>query len=206
LIRTANRHFVCSETAEQAIKTPWSKFLIVQKTSEETMSSARVLLAAILAASPTLAAAQPKVQTPVDVTVVNKLAQPVPVVDRSTADPVTGYCQAGLSQLGCTLFTVPTGKRLVVETVSYFLTISAQNQVTRLSFGKKWDDPLSVAPGLFAVNPTLQYTEADFKRYAGSQALRFYIDQGQTLNAQFGSNGGQNYVQEVSFSGYLVDR
>ena len=37
-------------------------------------------------------------------------------------------------------------------------------------------------------------------------ALRFYIDQGQTLNAQFGSSGGQNYLQEVSFSGYLVDR
>ena len=163
-------------------------------------------LTIVFLAIPVVTFAQAKLQPPIDVTVVNRLTQPVPVVDRSTADPVTGYCQAGLSQLGCTLFTVPTGKRLVVETVSYFLTISLQNQVTRLSFGKKWDDPLSVAPGLFAVNPSLQYAEADFKRYAGSQAIRFYIDQGQALNAQFGSNGGQNYLQEVSFSGYLVDR
>ena len=163
-------------------------------------------LAIVLLAIPAVTFAQAKLQPPIDVTVVNKLTQPVPTVDRSSANPVSGYCQAALSQLGCVLYTVPTGKRLVVETVSYFLTVSLQNQVSRLSYGRRYDDPLSVAPGLYAVNPTLQYSDTDIKRYAGSQALRFYVDQGETLNAQFGSTGGQNYLQEVSFSGYLVDR
>src|SRR5215210_3767873 len=155
-------------------------------------------LAIVLLAIPAVTFAQAKLQPPIDVNVVNKLNQPIPTYDRSSADPITGYCQAAVQQLGCTLYTVPSGKRLVVETVSYFLTISLQNQVTRLSFGKKYDDPLSVAPGLYAVNPSLQYTDSEVRRFAGSQALRFYIDQNQTLNAQFGSNGGQNYLQEVS--------
>jgi hypothetical protein len=67
------------------------------------MSSARLLLPVLLAASPLLALAQSKLQPPVDVTVANRLTQPLPVVDRSAADPVTGYCQAGLSQLIATL-------------------------------------------------------------------------------------------------------
>jgi hypothetical protein len=172
------------------------------------MNPLRTLFLAAAFVGPGVAAAQARLQTPVDVTVVNKLAQPVPTVDRSAAQPVTGYCQAAFSQLGCTLYTVPAGKRLVVETVSYFLTVELQNQITRLSYGKRFDEPMAIAPGLYPVNPVLQSTNATLnsKRYAGSQSLRFHVDQGDTLDAQFGSDGGGNYVQQVGFGGYLVDR
>jgi hypothetical protein len=166
----------------------------------------RLLACSAALALPALSVAQ-KLTTPIDVTVVNPITRPVPTVDRSAAQPVTGYCQAGiLNPTRCTLYTVPSGKRLVVETVSYFMTMELNAQPQRLSFGKRYDEPLVIAPGLFPVTPVLLYTDATVRRYAGSQALRFYLDQGEALGAEFYGSGPNNYVQEAAFSGYLVDR
>jgi hypothetical protein len=50
----------------------------------------------------------------------------------------------------------------------------------------------------------LASTSDSARRYAGSQSLKFYLDAGEGLSAYFGSDGGSNFLQEVSFSGYLV--
>lgn len=164
----------------------------------------RLLLPCIALLGPVPALAQ-KLTVPVDVNVVNPATRPVPTMDRSAAQPVTGYCQSALVPGRCTLYTVPAGKRLVVETVAYFMTLDLNAQPKRLSFGRLYDEPRQISPGLFPVAPVLLYTDASVRRYAGSQALRAQFDPGEPFGVEFYGDGN-NYLQEASFSGYLVDR
>jgi hypothetical protein len=119
--------------------------------------------------------------------------------------PVRGYCQAGLTPGTCTLFTVPAGQRLVVETVGYFMTVSSSNIINRLSFGKTYPEAvIAIAPGVYPVAAAQASVDGSARRYSGSQALTFHLEPGEGLSAYFGSDGGSNFLQEVSFSGYLV--
>ena len=78
-----------------------------------------VTAAAVLLVLSSATCAQGRVPTPIDVRVINPSAEAVPVVSARTF--VRGYCEAALTPGTCSLFTVPAGQRLVVETVGYFL-------------------------------------------------------------------------------------
>jgi hypothetical protein len=163
----------------------------------------RGVTAAVLSVIAGAAAAQGRVVTPVEVRVVNPSTEAVPVVHART--PVRGYCQAALNPGTCTLFTVPAGQRLVVETVGYFMTVGPSNIINRLSFGKTYPDTvIAIAPGVYPVAVAQASADSSARRYAGSQALTFHLEPGEGLSAYFGSDGGSNFLQEVSFSGYLV--
>lgn len=132
--------------------------------------------------------------------------------DISTATPVSGFCTASEfdtpGYARCFLYTVPAGKRLVVEMVSYSLAREASLQVTQLLFGKAEtyasnflfnQKVLQVTPQP-AFNPTI-------RAYAGSQAVRLYLEETETLGAiAYFQTGGPVYEQQYGFVGYLVDK
>jgi hypothetical protein len=162
-----------------------------------------VITAAALCALASAAAAQGRITPPVDVRVINPATEPVPVAPART--PVRGYCQAALNPGTCTLFTVPAGQRLIVETVAYFLTVGPSNTINRLSFGKTYSESvIAIAPGVYPVAVAQASATDSARRYAGSQAITFHLEPGEGLSAYFGSDGGANFLQEVSFSGHLV--
>ena len=167
------------------------------------MATKGITVVAILCVMANAAGAQGRVVPPVDVRVVNPSTDAVPVAHART--PVRGYCQAALNPGTCTLFTVPAGQRLVVETVGYFMTVSPANIINRLSFGKTYPEAvIAIAPGVYPVAVALASADSSARRYSGSQALTFHLEPGESLSAHFGSDGGSNFLQEVSFSGYLV--
>jgi hypothetical protein len=148
----------------------------------------------------------------IPVTVINTVA--VRNVDRPEAQPVSGSCDA-LSFVGfsgpakCHLYTVPVGKRLIVETVSYHLVTDAGENITELIFGST--DQLDTIAMVFGSNtfdliPVWIYSDQIKKYYRGSQALRFYVEASQSLAGQITFSGGSNLLQKFSFSGYLVDK
>ena len=143
-------------------------------------------------------------------------------VDRSTLQPVNGYCYSYTSgnfgPLKCTLYSVPAGKRLVVETVSYsgrFHPGKAPNQIV---FGLNNPNlgvvifPAGAAPGTpiysntYSVIPMLAY-EGDYRYFGLAQTLRMYIDESQSFAASAFEDGSNNeQPQYFAFSGYLVDK
>jgi hypothetical protein len=148
----------------------------------------------------------------IPVTVTNTLA--ARNIDRPEAQPVNGSCGA-LSFVGftgpakCHLYTVPVGKRLVVETVSYHLVTDATESITELIFGST-DQPDTIGimfgSNTFDVVPILVYSDQSKKYFRGSQALRFYVEASQSLAGQITYSGGSDLLQRFSFSGYLVDK
>lgn len=133
-------------------------------------------------------------------------------VDRPTLQPVNGACGGFIDNNGvikCLLFTVPAGKRLVVETVSYSATTQAGTPVYQVVFGQ--NDPSAAnlfysSTNTYAVNPAYAYENGGARVYSATQALRIYIDENQSLAAGDSHGGNANYQQLFTFSGYLVDK
>jgi hypothetical protein len=131
-------------------------------------------------------------------------------VDRGTAQPVNGACSASFAAAvgTCILYTVPSGKRLVVETVSYNVSIPPGQSLGSILFGLNTALPYFQlgSPNLYAVS-TNPYFNGATNAYTASQPLRIYLDEGQAFVAGGSVNGGgNNYEQDFSFSGYLVDK
>lgn len=134
-------------------------------------------------------------------------------IDRSSAQPVHGICgesDASSGFLKCTLYTVPAGKRLIVETVSYEAVTAAGSVVTSVLFGQDYKGTSYLNMGfgnVFNIQPTYKYEQDGYRVYGGTQALRMYIDENNTLAAG-GAHGGayRYYGWQLSFSGYLVDK
>jgi len=64
---------------------------------------------------------------------------PGQLVDRAAAQPVNGACSgfsAAFNITKCALYTVPAGKRLVVESISFQAYSDSAQSVVRLLFGK----------------------------------------------------------------------
>lgn len=142
------------------------------------------------------------------------LAQVKPALTRdiSTATPVSGYCTAsefdtpGFAR--CFLHTVPVGKRLVVEMVSYSLAREASLQVTQLLFGKAetYSSNFLFGPRVLQVTPQPVFNPT-LRAYAGSQAVRLYLEENETLGAiAYFQAGGPVYEQQFGFTGFLVDK
>lgn len=135
-------------------------------------------------------------------------------VDRPAAQPVSGKCTGSTftDSFKCTLYTVPMGKRLVVELVSQRLISLPTQAVTLLQFGRNDQALSSFSDGdkVYSVNLGSSVTfNGSFSTHFGSTSLRFYLDEGDQLagSAVFSSYfGSAAQVQTFAFSGYLVDK
>ena len=132
-------------------------------------------------------------------------------VDRPTAQPVNGACTTaadGFGSIKCALYSVPAGKRLVVETVSYKMTTASGTAVYFVTFGQDAgfaNLPFGY-PNIYNLTPVFTYEFASGRTYTGAQALQMYIDENQTFAAGGARGGTVNYVNTFAFSGYLVDK
>lgn len=132
-------------------------------------------------------------------------------VDRPSAQPVNGTCTTASDTVGaikCALYSVPAGKRLVVETVSYKMATASGSAVYFVTYGQ--DAGFASLPfgypNILSVTPAFAYEQAGARIYTGAQALQMYIDENQSFAAGGSRGGTANYVQSFSFSGYLVDK
>lgn len=125
-------------------------------------------------------------------------------IDRPSAQPVNNGCDAvrvGSIESGCRLYTVPAGKRLVVEFVGYEL---AAQTIFRLTFGQEagLETFLRYKPNTFHVPATLTTVGS----FTGSQALKIYLDEGQALIAKVIQGDASSSPGYFNFSGYLIDK
>ena len=142
-------------------------------------------------------------------------AQPKPAltrdIDRPGGQPVHGYCVApSFSGAGkCTLLTVPPGKRLVVETVSYQLFVEAGKRIINIAIGDGTDfasfPSLLISDNVYSLTPVFS-NDYGIYRYSTSQPLKFYLEEGRILVAYVATEGSAVYSQQFSFSGFLVDK
>lgn len=133
-------------------------------------------------------------------------------VDRPSAQPVNATCRT-FSDAKCILYTVPAGKRLVVETVSYVAYSTSAGRIDSIYFGQDVADVYGfllpdVNTNIYSVAPVLTSDAAGLRRYNATQPLRAYIDENQRLAAAVYSGGVGAYStpQTLIFSGYLVDK
>ena len=132
-------------------------------------------------------------------------------VDRSSSQPVHGYCVAPSSggAAKCTLLTVPAGKRLVVETVTYSILGEPGKRIIDILIGDGTE--FSSAPVLdfndnvYALPPVFS-NNYGVNRYATTQPLKMVLDEGRILVGYVGSESSLSYSQQFGFSGFLVDK
>jgi hypothetical protein len=144
------------------------------------------------------------VNTP-GVTVNNAAGSPVPVYDvkQAAIQPVSGECSAIYGTVSntkqCTLYTVPAGKRLVVETVVYEVAIENGGfpyAVTYLG---------SAGSAFYSFAPTLVGNDG-VNHYANASPTRFYLSAGETLSVYTQFSAATILGQRFCFSGYLVNQ
>jgi hypothetical protein len=137
------------------------------------------------------------------VKVSSALTKPLPVRDFGT--PVEGVISPSLppgeTTLGdSVLFTVPQGKRLVVQTVSVLASLPNGQQVTAS------DITTNQSPGfIFAIPLQLQGTNGGGDNYGATVPVRAYVNAGNVLQLLLQRNGstGSAFIT-ASFSGYLL--
>lgn len=133
-------------------------------------------------------------------------------VDRPTAQPVNGNCSTFPNTAGvikCALYTVPAGKRLVVETVGYEGTVSSGYSLYRVLFGQDGGYPIVYLgqANVFPVTPVLAYDTGTVRTYSAAQSLNISLDENQVLvGGMDRSDFVSKYLEFFSFSGYLVDK
>lgn len=131
-------------------------------------------------------------------------------IDRPTAQPVNNTCTLESPYSGgeCKLYTVPSGKLLVVETVGYRAAIPTGYSLNEVIFAQDYfGNSLSFrSANSFLVTPMFVSEVSGIRVYAGSQALKMYVDEGKVLGAQVYGPGVEQYSQSYFFSGYLVDK
>ena len=134
---------------------------------------------------------------PVPVTVANV---PLPSLPTDVAAPSQPVGVQGLATVTngfgrSTVYTVPAGKRLVVETVSATTEYPADtpNSFSVLVLDGSYKHFIA-----FPVQPSGSLA-------TGSQAVHFYADAGTTINGNVFGKSGVNDMVGVGLTGYLVD-
>ena len=138
--------------------------------------------------------------------------------DGDKPQPVSGYCRvpASASVSSCNLYTVPAGKRLVVEMFSYQLVSAGPvGRPLRIVFGQSsggtfapdlWQ-PISnvfIVPPVFAGN---EGGVSGFDLWSDTRMTRFYLEEAFTLAANIFFDGNNAASPQVfTFSGYLVNK
>jgi hypothetical protein len=138
--------------------------------------------------------------------------------DGDKPQPVSGACrvQASASVSSCNLYTVPAGKRLVVEMFSYQLVSSGPvGRPLRVVFGQSTGG--TFAPDLwlpvsnvFVVPPVFSGNEggiSGFDLWTDTRMTRFYLEEGTTFAANIFFDGNNATSPQVfMFSGYLLNK
>jgi hypothetical protein len=118
--------------------------------------------------------------------------------------------------MGCSLYKVPAGKRLVVETVSFNLELDANAIWQRVMIGQcdTFQCDVGASPNFYALglpvpnafpgNPSSGSSMVH--EYSLSQPLRIYLDENLELEVIVkGLSPGPDY-SAIIFSGYLMDK
>jgi|KBSSwiStaDraftv2_1062776.scaffolds.fasta_scaffold17934_4 hypothetical protein len=149
-----------------------------------------------------------------NVFVTNTGAAPVPVTGSVNARDIDGPARngimiAGQINLGLnasgtqgTVYTVPAGKRLVIEGVSAQLAVDHDAG----ALAELLIQNLVTNPGIY-LPATLARATPTFDFYAVNQLVRAYADTGTELVFAVSQNAGasQPYAEYVTVSGYLID-
>ena len=119
-------------------------------------------------------------------------------IDRPQAQPVAKECHSDVSSTPCTLYVVPAGKVLRVESVSFVAAgYDANHRLgTVILYGIT---PMYLNPGLPGVVP------GSMVLYNGAQPLSLTLPAGWTLYASATALLG-SFNGNFTFSGYLVDQ
>jgi hypothetical protein len=148
------------------------------------------------------------------ITSLAKAAETPGDVEWAAKHAVTGSCTTPAYQEGgnalCVLYTVPAGKRLVVETVSFYVTTPAGSNWGPVAFGATSS---AVNPFFFLQANAVAFTPVQGQSGTGlmqgfsTQMVKMYLAPGQILMGEFeyGSPTNTFYGDYFSFSGYLVD-
>ena len=153
-----------------------------------------------------------------DVTVINDPTDPIPTRDVDT--PALRPIQAGaVAQSGTltgpanfVLFTVPSGKRLVVEYFSSEVGIATGTSINRYSLGiaPNPDVPGNVTFSHFiapSYHSPCGTCGAGTELFVASQPIRMYVDAGKALvvNITFSGGVGPSAFGFFMVSGYLIN-
>lgn len=142
------------------------------------------------------------------VTVVNPDNASVPIHDAGQPQPVDGTCVVFGSNsftLSCALFTVPAGKRLVVETFSYFLN-TFSGDATQIIFGDFAVINCIGCGHIYFLPPVFAGTQGSVNRFMDTRQTRVYLDENKTFGAQVEFDTSNNSFHEFTFSGFLVNK
>jgi hypothetical protein len=146
------------------------------------------------------------------VTVANSTANPVPVQQQGTStvrvDPATvvqtsaadnpAFQPVLLYQANCggDLYTVPSGKELVVDDVSFHADFATDANGGVVVFHGS-----TIVFDLWVPMTSSDPAQGEF---AGSEQTQFYVDPGDRLNMFF-DEGGSDSIMDCSVAGHLVD-
>jgi hypothetical protein len=170
------------------------------------MTIARLVAAAIALAFALPGAAWAIGSTPVSVT--NPENAPVPVRDAGQTQPVSGVCTYFPTiDSKCDLYTVPAGKRLVIELVSYRLASPTNMQAVGATFGESFGVVCFGCGDEYAFPAGTGVEAFGANLWRDTRAVRFYLNENQTLSASGAfSSGSNSFGQMFTFSGFLVNK
>jgi hypothetical protein len=132
----------------------------------------------------------------------------IPSVKIEAGDPVSGTCSDTVGSKLCVLYTVPAGKRLVVQQISYHVVADPSAPAFLIIFGRLHSNTIFLCFGCdtMAFSPLFSAALSTTYRYADTRLVRYYVDEGDSFIGQLGFNGANNFAQTISFSGSLVDK
>jgi hypothetical protein len=149
---------------------------------------------------------------PVEALVVNPPSRPVPVAPVvASLEPVQTRCLSSSSQgaHGCELYVVPAGKRLVIESVSHYVSTAATGvQVHWVVVGSSTstDELLPMVAGSSTFAAPLTSSGSSINYYIGTHPARIYVDEGRRVVAWTNLSPSASNLFSVSITGHLVDR
>lgn len=146
------------------------------------------------------------------VTVVNLDNAPAPVHDAGQPQPVNGVCNPpGITGI-CDMYTVPAGKRLVVEMFSY-LVRSDSSPTGSPPFLIRFGDSTAIhticgsCPQAYNLPPTFAGSDGvGGFNWTDTRIVRMYLNENQTLSVSVAVSGVNNLGGIFVFSGFLVDK
>jgi hypothetical protein len=148
-----------------------------------------------------LAAPSPPIPT-TDVNVVNTPSNPVPTVDVGDGkQPFAASRDVGTNPGGEVLVSVPAGKRLVIETVTFFGSIATTGGGITPVMDMRTNGVL-MAHKIAAI-PT--GSTATTQYYLGTHAVRLYVDPGSGVVVRCFAQLAGNQFCSFTISGYFVD-
>lgn len=137
-----------------------------------------------------------------DVRVINTAAQAVPVA--AGGEPVVLRLSDFCSEDG-DIYTVPEGKRLVIEDVAGTVTVPTDERRSTLLLV---DDPATAqSPFVWSLPQTLQFQQSTIDVYVSHESVKTYARSGWKVEARIGGCFGANQNaggMGLTISGYLI--